>query len=82
MAMGSSAMGAPLKRNAKRRKEGIKENYNWVHPCFIIIEDKVTCKMTGKQIVVAILAICRLCKFKSPDCKAYGEKTKPGNCPS
>ena len=39
-------------------------------------------KTTGKQIVVAIWAICRLCKFKSPDCRAYGVKTKPSNCPS
>ena len=42
----------------------------------------MTCKMTGKQIVVAILATCRLCKFKSPDCRVYGMKIKPGNCPS
>ena len=82
MAMGSGATGAPLKRNPKCRKAGIKENYSWVHPCFIIKEDKVTCKTTGKQIVVAIWAICKLCKFKSPDCRAYGVKTKPGNCPS
>ena len=53
-----------------------------MHPCFIITEDKVTCKMSGKQIVVAISAVCRLCKFKSPDCKVYGVKTKPGTCPS
>ena len=80
MAMGSGAMGAPPKRNPKRRKAGIKENYSWVNPCFIIKENKVTCKTTGKQIVVAIWATCRLCKFKSPDCRAYGVKTKPRNC--
>ena len=73
--------GAPLKRNPKRQKVGIKENYSWVHPCFIIKEDKVTCKTTSKQIVVAIWATCRLCKFKSPDCKVYGVQTKLGNCP-
>ena len=82
MAMGSGATGKSPKRNPKCQKAGIKENYSWMHPCFIIIEDKVTCQMTGKQIVVAIWAICRLCKFKLPDCKVYGVKTKPANCPS
>ena len=42
----------------------------------------MTCKTTGKQIVVAIWAICRLCQFQSPDCRAHGMKTKPRNCPS
>ena len=81
MVMGSGATGAPPKSNPTHRKAGIKKNYSWVDPCFIIKEDKVTCKMTGKQIVVVIWATCRLCKFKSPDCRAYGMKTKPGNCP-
>ena len=49
-----------------------------MHPCFSIKNDKVTCKPTGKQIVVAILATYRLCK--SPTCRAYGVKMKPGNC--
>ena len=31
--------------------------------------------------MVAIWATCKLCKFKSPDCRAYGVKTKPANCP-
>ena len=31
--------------------------------------------------MVAIWTTFRLCKFKSPDCKAYGVKTKPGNYP-
>ena len=82
MVMGSGVMEAPPKRNPKRQKANIKENYSWVHPCFIITEDKVTSKMTGKQIVVAISGICSLLKFKSPDCSAYGVRTKPGNCPS
>ena len=41
----------------------------------------MTYKTTGKQIVVAIWATCRLCKFKSTNCGAYGVKRKPGNCP-
>ena len=81
MAMGSGATGVPPKRNPKRQKAGIMENYNWVHPCFIIKDNKVTYKTTSKQILVAIWATCRFCKFKSPDCRAYGMKTKPGNCP-
>ena len=47
MAMLSGAIGAPLKRNPKHWKEDIKENYSWVHQCFIIKEDKVTCKTTN-----------------------------------
>ena len=82
MAMGSGETGAPPKRNPKCWKVDIKENYNWVQLCFIIKYDKVTCKTTSKQIVVAIWAICKLCKFKSLDCRAYGMKTKPTNCPS
>ena len=82
MEMGSRAMGAPPKRKPKYQKVGIKEKYNWVHPCFIITNDKVTYKTTGKQIVVAILATCRLCKFKLLDCRAFGAKTKPSNYPS
>ena len=76
MAMGSGAMGAHLKRNPTCGKAGIKENYSWVHPCLIIKGDETT----GKQIVVAIWVTCRLCKFKSLDCKAYRMKKKPGNC--
>ena len=80
MAMGSGATGTPQKRNPKCRKAGIKENYSRVHQCFIITEDKVACKTIGEQIVVGFSVICRLCKFKSPDCRVYGVKTKPGNC--
>ena len=82
MATGSGVTGAPPKRNPKRRRVSIKENYNWVHPCLIIKDDNVTYKTTCKQIVLAIWATCRLRKFKSPDCRAYGVKTKPDNCPS
>ena len=39
IAMGSGEKGAPPKRNLKHWKAGIKENYIWVHPCFIITED-------------------------------------------
>ena len=57
--------GAPLKGNTKHWKASIKENYRCVHPCFDIKDYKVKCKTTGKPIVVAIWATCRLCKFKS-----------------
>ena len=43
MAMGSGETVATPKRDPKRRKAGIQENYRWVHPCFIIKEYKVTC---------------------------------------
>ena len=82
MAMGSGATGEPPKRNPKHWKAGIKENYSWVHLCFTIKDDNVTYKVTGKPIVVAIWATCKLCKFKSPDCRAYSVKTKPNNFPS
>ena len=72
MAMGSAAAGAPPRRNPKRRKAGIKENYRWVLPCFDIKNVEMPCKTTGKPILVAIWATCKLCKFNSPGCKAYG----------
>ena len=80
MAMGQVQVGTP-KKEPKTSKASIKENHSRVHPCFIIKDDKVTCKTADKQLVVAIWATCRLCKFKSLDCRVYGLKMKPRNCP-
>ena len=79
---GVGCNGGTPRRNPKRRKAGIKENYRWVLPCFDIKNVEMPYKTTGKPILVAIWATCKLCKFKSPGCRAYGLKTKPGNCPS
>ena len=53
-----------------------------MHPSFIVQDDEVTCKTTNKQIAVVVWATCRLCKFKSLDCTAYGVKMKLSNYPS
>ena len=39
------------------------------------------CERIGKPKVVALWTTCKICKFKSPHCRAYGVKTKPSNCP-
>ena len=78
---------ALAKRNVKRAKRTKRERvpgqtYKWVEKCYDV--NKVLDKRLGlkKLKVIAIWATCILCKYKSPDTRAYDVKTKKTNCPS
>ena len=76
----------PAKRNVKRAKRTTRERlpghtYKWVLPCYDVKEVSKPRLGYKKPKVVAIWAICILWKYKYPDFKAFGVKTKISNCP-
>ena len=78
---------APAKRNVKRAKRTKRERllgqtYKGVEKCYDV--KKVLDKRLGleKPKVIGIWAACKLCRYKNPDARAYGVKTKITNCPS
>ena len=78
---------APAKRNVKRAKRTKRERvpnqtYKWVEKCYDV--NKVVDKRPGlkKPKVITIWATCILCRYKNPNARAYGVKTKKNNCPS
>ena len=78
---------APAKRNVKRAKGTKREcvpgqTYKWMEKCCDV--NKVLDKRPGlkKPKVITIWATGILCRYKTPDARAYGVKTKITNCPS
>ena len=77
----------PTKKNVKRAKRTTRERlpghtYKWVLPCYDVKEVSKPCPGYKKPKVLAIWATCKLCRYKDPDFKAFGVKTKISNCPS
>ena len=75
------------KKNMKRQKRTTREHgpiqtYKWVVPCYGM--NKMSKPHPGykKDQVLPIWATCKLCKYKNPDFKAFGVKTKISNCAS
>ena len=76
--------GSAAKRNVKRQKRTTRERgpgqtYKWVIPCCDMKEVSKPCPGYKKDQVLAIWATCKLCKYKNPDFKAFGVKTKISN---
>ena len=75
------------KRNVKRQKRTTREcgptqTYKWLVPCYDVNEMSKLCPRYKKDQVFAIWTNLKLCKYKSPDFKAFGVKTKMSNCAS
>ena len=75
------------KRNVKRKKRtrrerGPSQTYKWVVPCYNVNEVSKLHPGYKKDQVLTIWATCKLCKYKNPDFKAFGVKTKISNCAS
>ena len=75
------------KRNVKRpkftmRKRVPGQSCKRVLPCFDMNEVSKPRLGYKKPKMVAIWATCILCKYKNPECKAFGAKTKITHCPS
>ena len=75
------------KRNIKCRKHTTRERgpvqtYKWVLPCYDVNEVSKSRPGYKRDQVLAICATSKLCKYKNPDFKAFGVKTKISNCAS
>ena len=69
------------KRNMKRqnctmRECGFGQTYKWVVSCCNMNKLSKLCLGYKKNQVLIIWATCKLCKYRNPDFKAFGVKTK------
>ena len=78
---------ALAKRNVKcakctKREPVPGQTYKWLEKCYDM--NKVVDRRPGlkKPKVIAIWVTCILCRYKNPDVRAYGVKTKRTNSPS
>ena len=78
---------APAKRNVRHAKRTKRERllgqtYKWVEKFYDVNKVLDQCPGLKKPKVTRIWATCILCRYKNPDARAYGVKTKITNCPS
>ena len=72
-----------MKRQKRTMRErGPVQTYKWVVPCYDMKKVSKPRPRYKKDQVLTIWATCKLCKYKNPDFKAFGVKTKISNCAS